>query len=96
MIPELGQVHGTSDIYDLLEFNYDVLRFNYYSFILLLARFSNVLWTLFVLGVAFMVFKMYQKLNKIKKVARVDDPSRSPHRVSVSRGRSPHRSASHQ
>lgn len=95
MNPTIDHGRGTSDIYDLIEFNWDVAKYNYSSFLLLLDRFSGQLWTLFVLGIAFFMYKMYQRLNKIKKVPRSDD-YRSPARIPEEprRDQSPRRSQS--
>lgn len=96
MNPTIDHGRGTSDIYDLIEFNWDVAKYNYSSFLLLLDRFSGPLWTLFVLAIVFFMYKMYKRLNKIKKVPRPDD-YRSPARNGEPpRGQSPRRSVSRQ
>lgn len=92
MIPTIDHGRGTSDIYDLIEFNWDVAKFNYSSALLLLERFSGALWTIFIIAVLALLYKMYLRLNKIKKVPRSDD-HRSP-RQSVVRNQSPRRSQS--
>jgi len=94
-MPEASLGRGTSDIYDLIEFNADVFMYNYYSFCMLMNRFSNVLWTTFAFVMIMICLYFYKKLNKIKKVPK-DDRSRSPHRQSMPREvqQSPHRSQS--